>query len=165
MGDIGRAIEYNNEGVKYYQEGKIKQAIESFRKAISVCPEFASAYHHLGLIYYKMSNYAEATACFKKARDLGMKSPQLDYYYELARKEMKDSDPLIVASEYTEPVKETRPTQRLCPNCGEPVDVNFRFCPNCRFRLEKPRCPSCNAEVKSHWKICPYCGVELKNND
>jgi|GEM_PF-2556637 len=50
-----------------------------------------------------------------------------------------------------------------CPNCGKPVDPNWKACPYCGFSLVKtPKiCPKCKNEVEPEWKICPYCGEKL----
>ncbi len=54
--------------------------------------------------------------------------------------------------------------QILCPQCGNPVDPNWKVCPYCGYVLKKEpkRCPQCGEIVDPSWTVCPYCGAVLK---
>lgn len=156
---ISRAIEKNNEGVRLYQEGKIKEALNAFTEAIKFNAEYAMAYHHLGLLYYKIGNYREAVRNFLNAKALNYDNPQLDYYLKLAQKEVKDVDPFLAAQEVSD-----KPAQILCPECGEPISAEFAFCPMCKARLGPPKCRNCGATIQKEWKACPFCGRGIKHD-
>ena len=42
---IQRAREMNNEGARYYQQGKYKDAIKAFTRAITLCPQSEWAFY------------------------------------------------------------------------------------------------------------------------
>jgi len=54
-------------GTAYYDEGKYKDAIESYKHAIEIKPDFAEAYYGLGGAYFKLEMYQEAIEAFKQA--------------------------------------------------------------------------------------------------
>jgi RNA polymerase subunit RPABC4/transcription elongation factor Spt4 len=49
---------------------------------------------------------------------------------------------------------------KLCPNCQEPVNTTFVFCPNCGARIQ-PVCPKCKKPIEAGWRVCPHCGEKL----
>jgi Putative virion core protein (lumpy skin disease virus) len=51
--------------------------------------------------------------------------------------------------------------QEKCPNCGNPIQPNWKVCPNCGTKLKPFNCPSCNFEVPPNSKFCPNCGTKL----
>jgi len=51
-------------------------------------------------------------------------------------------------------------SQAHCPQCKNPVDIDFMACPYCKFDL-KLRCVSCKKRLKAGWSICPYCRTEM----
>ncbi|GAB4150985.1 MAG: hypothetical protein Kow00107_01570 [Planctomycetota bacterium] len=56
------------------------------------------------------------------------------------------------------------PAEARCPSCNETVKPNWKMCPYCGAKLEKPKpenCPSCGEPVKPNWKMCPACGQSL----
>jgi tetratricopeptide (TPR) repeat protein len=66
------AVKNNELGNKYLQEGDCRLAIEYYRQAIALTPEWAEAHYHLGLALEKQNtnNYPEAIACHQKAIEL-----------------------------------------------------------------------------------------------
>lgn len=49
-----------------------------------------------------------------------------------------------------------------CPNCGKPLAVNAKFCPECGFSLKpKDKCPNCGAKLQPGAKFCAECGHKL----
>lgn len=42
---------------------------------------------------------------------------------------------LTRAGPSTRPIQRRPPTQRLCPNCGKPVEVGDKFCPSCGHQM------------------------------
>ncbi|MDZ7597554.1 MAG: SUMF1/EgtB/PvdO family nonheme iron enzyme [Desulfobacterales bacterium] len=53
------------------------------------------------------------------------------------------------------------PHAPVCPVCGEPIKVTWKFCPVCETPLGGQICPSCRQPVKDNWKRCPECGARL----
>jgi double zinc ribbon protein len=47
-----------------------------------------------------------------------------------------------------------------CPQCGNPTNPNFNFCPKCKFNI-RPTCPGCQHSVNPGDKFCPNCSHEL----
>ncbi len=54
-------------GVDNYENKRYEEAIEAYKKAIEVDPEFPFPYNGLGLIYYNQKRYEEAIEAYKKA--------------------------------------------------------------------------------------------------
>jgi len=55
-----------------------------------------------------------------------------------------------------------QPLRRACPQCGNPVQPGFNFCPRCSCKLT-PNCPQCQRLVALTDVYCPYCGAPLRN--
>jgi len=54
----------------------------------------------------------------------------------------------------------TTATQVNCPECGELISPEFKFCPFCQTQL-KDKCPNCGATVQTWMHYCTACGAEL----
>src|SRR5204863_7509406 len=50
----GEAQNAFNEGVKFYQTGKYKEAVAAFNRAIKAAPKADEAYNNRGLAYFKL---------------------------------------------------------------------------------------------------------------
>ena len=48
-----------------------------------------------------------------------------------------------------------------CPQCRQPVQAGFSFCPHCSYKLS-PNCPQCQRAVDVYAVYCPYCGTALR---
>jgi len=73
---------YNNLGVEYYDIGRVKKAIASYKKAIEIYPKYVLAHNNLGVAYQAIEKNEEAIASFKKAIEL---NPEyIDAYNNLA---------------------------------------------------------------------------------
>lgn len=47
-----------------------------------------------------------------------------------------------------------------CPNCGNEIVENAKFCPKCGSKQEqKCFCSKCKAEINPSAKFCPICGT------
>lgn len=57
---------YYNQGVDYYRTGQYTQAINSFRRAISIDSNYVDAYYNLGVILQQMNDTSEALNVFKQ---------------------------------------------------------------------------------------------------
>jgi RNA polymerase subunit RPABC4/transcription elongation factor Spt4 len=54
-----------------------------------------------------------------------------------------------------------QPRASACPQCANPVQSGFSFCPRCSHKLS-PGCPKCQRVVAVSDVYCPYCGTSLK---
>ncbi|MEQ8187241.1 MAG: tetratricopeptide repeat protein [Candidatus Eremiobacterota bacterium] len=61
------AAEYYNTGNKYYNSGDYFQAIECYKKAVSIDPSFADAYYNMGNAYYMLKDLARSDDSYKNA--------------------------------------------------------------------------------------------------
>lgn len=61
---------WNEKGVSFLGEGRLKDAEMSFRRAISLSDTFALAYNNLGATQVRMGNYADAIGNLQKAAAL-----------------------------------------------------------------------------------------------
>ena len=49
-----------------------------------------------------------------------------------------------------------------CPNCGEPLEKNVKFCPECGAKIQSERhCTQCGAKVAAEAKFCAECGAKV----
>lgn len=71
------------EGNQAMADRQYAAAIEFYKKAIQLHPEFHLGYARIGDAYYKMECYAEATAVYK--RSLELNPAQVDVLYRLAK--------------------------------------------------------------------------------
>ncbi|WNB75225.1 tetratricopeptide repeat protein [Methylomonas koyamae] len=61
------ALGYFNLGTNLYDQGMLGQAIEAFREALRLEPQFANAWNDLGEIYRDQGNMEEAVRCYRAA--------------------------------------------------------------------------------------------------
>ncbi|OQX83815.1 MAG: hypothetical protein B6D63_05615 [Candidatus Latescibacteria bacterium 4484_7] len=67
---LAEAKRLNNSGVIHYHNGQYEKALELFKKAIELDPEFTEGYNNLGLTYTEIQEEEKATEAFKKAIEL-----------------------------------------------------------------------------------------------
>jgi len=55
-----------------------------------------------------------------------------------------------------------------CPVCGEPLEPDWKACPNCSALIEEGLpvsfCRSCGRELLPKWRICPFCDADIPQN-
>lgn len=56
-----------NQGNAYKEEGRLEEAIASYRKAVAMAPDFPAAHVNLGSALAQQGRDGEAVACFRKA--------------------------------------------------------------------------------------------------
>ena len=54
-------------GHELYSKGRFGEAVQEFKKAIKITPNFADLYNHLGLAYHLNGEYEQAIKTFKQA--------------------------------------------------------------------------------------------------
>src|SRR2546430_715298 len=65
-----RAEALNNRGVKLADAGEYAEAVDLFRQAIRLRPDYVIAYSNLGATFYRAEQFAEASAALQKALHL-----------------------------------------------------------------------------------------------
>ena len=74
-----------------------------------------------------------------------------------AIKKIKQTVSGVPAKKVVEPMIE--PAQ--CQKCGQPLQKDWSFCPNCQEPIAR-RCPHCGKKVEKDWKFCPMCTAALE---
>ncbi len=53
--------------------------------------------------------------------------------------------------------------QASCPECGEPLATNAKFCPSCGAKLKvNAHCTECGAKLQPNAKFCAECGTKVQ---
>jgi tetratricopeptide (TPR) repeat protein len=79
--ESGNAEQYNKEGMSRYESGQYQQAIDAYRSAIRLKPDYPDANYNLGMAYSSLGQYKEAIEAYKKA--LRVKPDHETAYYNL----------------------------------------------------------------------------------
>jgi hypothetical protein len=53
-------------GNEFYRQGKLDEAVESYRRCVAIQPEFPNAMYNLGVALGDVEKYSEASACLEK---------------------------------------------------------------------------------------------------
>jgi tetratricopeptide (TPR) repeat protein len=72
----------NDQGVQYVEAGTPNAAVDCFRHALRLCPNFAEAHYNLGFVAFTQAHFWEAAGAFTYA--LRDKPGWLDAIYNLA---------------------------------------------------------------------------------
>lgn len=79
----------------YFGQQELEQAVEHYKKATQLAPDYSPAYNVLGYAYRQQGNYADAEQAFKKYIELIPKDPNpYDSYAELLLKMGRFDDSL-----------------------------------------------------------------------
>lgn len=60
---------YDNIGTSYVQEGRLDDAIDSYKHALKIEPENPEVLHHLGDVYVMKNDLRSAAHCYSKAHE------------------------------------------------------------------------------------------------
>lgn len=71
---LREAEAYNNRGVELAEQGKFKDAITAFNRAIKIHPTYENAHNNLGLAFGSQDNFLEAVAAFNRALEINPKN-------------------------------------------------------------------------------------------
>jgi tetratricopeptide (TPR) repeat protein len=69
-------LAYDNRGVAYYSQGRYKQAIEDFNRAIEIKPRHEKTYNNRGNAYQTLGGYRQAIDDFNKAIEVKPDFPE-----------------------------------------------------------------------------------------
>jgi tetratricopeptide (TPR) repeat protein len=85
-----------NLGAYHFGQQEYSQAIEHYKKATEIAPDYSPAYNILGYAYRQNADYANAEKAFQKYIELIPKDPNpYDSYAELLLKEGKFDDSIV----------------------------------------------------------------------
>ncbi|MDR2970775.1 MAG: tetratricopeptide repeat protein [Bacteroidales bacterium] len=94
--DIARA--YNNLGInKILQTKDYEQAITSFKKAVSIMPDFVVAYFNLGNAYIDIKDYKQAIASYKNVTNIDPEDAGAYYNLGNAYDDLNDFEQAIAS--------------------------------------------------------------------
>jgi len=62
-----QAIQFCNLGVAWYENGDYEKAIEYYKRAVILNPDFIEALNNLGVAYAKQGDYGKAIECYTEA--------------------------------------------------------------------------------------------------
>ena len=62
---VDAKLDYN-QGIDFYKLGMYERAIESFRSAVRIYPDYIDAYYNLGTVLEYLKQYAEALSVYKQ---------------------------------------------------------------------------------------------------
>ena len=77
------ALQHFDNGMNFEHKGQRKRAIAELKMAIALAPNFASAFHYLGIIYHQQKNYPEGEKAYRQA--LEIEPSNLDILSNLCR--------------------------------------------------------------------------------
>ena len=64
------AATYYSQGLRYHDLGRWRKAIEAFKKATAIKPDYELAYFGLGIVYSQLETWEDALTSFQKAVEL-----------------------------------------------------------------------------------------------
>ena len=62
-----------------FKSGKLKEAVEAFKQAIRIKPDYPEAYYNLGIAYSQMNMYQEALQALKQSIRLNPDIPKVHF--------------------------------------------------------------------------------------
>jgi len=72
-----------DKGIRFYQDGQYKEAIEAFTELLQLMPDFAEGYFNLGMAHFRLGDADAAVTVFEKAIEL--KPDFLEAYFGLGQ--------------------------------------------------------------------------------
>lgn len=73
-----------------------------------------------------------------------------------AHAKMAEEDKKLAEGNWRETIRAS------CPECGEPMSGNAKFCPGCGAKLSQTaHCPECGAKLQPNAKFCMECGHKI----
>jgi TPR repeat protein len=90
-------IDYNQQGIDYYEKQDYDNAIIAFKKAIEINPKHDEAYFNMGNAYGKKEDYDNAITAYKKAIEINPKNDKAYHNMGNAYDKKQDYDNAITA--------------------------------------------------------------------
>ena len=76
----------------------------------------------------------------------------------VSREHTTETDGRKTAAGAAEPDAGTEPVASACDKCGDTVDGDHVYCPNCGEKVSHRVFCECGDEIRSDWSFCPGCG-------
>jgi len=115
---IKHAASNNKLGVVFYQKNLYEEAINEFKHAIDIDPDFAEAYKNLGFVYLKNGQHDQALEALKKGLE---KQPNYPDLYNVL------GCVYLEQNEYDRAISEFKKALELYPNYAE-AHFHLGFC-------------------------------------
>jgi len=139
-----------------------EQEREVRNEKISYCLNQYIIYHRERKEYMLAAEIALLNSQKKIASEL--------YKLASAEKQTVPSEPISLKNIHMNPEEnKSNPEKKVfepevklkCHHCGENVESDWEYCPNCENSLMFNMCP-CGEKIQSHWKVCPACGKQIE---
>jgi uncharacterized membrane protein/RNA polymerase subunit RPABC4/transcription elongation factor Spt4 len=78
--------------------------------------------------------------------------------------EVSDEEETARKTDHEEPANASDAGRKTCGQCGENIDTEHVYCPNCGENTSKAFC-ECGEELRSDWAFCPACGARTPAAD
>jgi signal transduction histidine kinase len=98
------------------QRGDFATAVQAFRKVLEQEPESATAYHNLGVAYYKEGHFDKAKAALRRAAELNPAGPGPRFVLGLIARDERDYPAAVTA--FTEAIERYHGDSRAYANRG-----------------------------------------------
>ena len=82
-------------GIILKRNGRIEEALDSYKKALSLKPDYVQVYNNLGVLYKDNEKYEDAIKMFMKAKELQPNHQNSYYNLALIKKEQGQSEEAI----------------------------------------------------------------------
>lgn len=92
-----QAADLGAEGLKLFQVGQFKEAVEKFGQAVELDPDNHTYYFQYGVAYYKVENFDKALVYLRMAEGAGVNPVERDFFIGLAHFRIKEFPPALEA--------------------------------------------------------------------
>jgi hypothetical protein len=89
------AIQYYNQGIEAYNQGRTNDALNKFIRATQVDPAYGDAYYNLGSMYYQLKRYPDAADMFQKSVNLSPNDHHAKYNLALSLEKLNRNEEAI----------------------------------------------------------------------
>ena len=96
--DMNRTVTEHNMGAALQSEGRLDEALASYRRAIAISPDYAPAYANIGTVLQKQGKLNEAIASYQRALALRPSFPEVEY--NLANALLAQNKPVEAAEHF-----------------------------------------------------------------
>jgi len=110
-----------NQGIDFYKLGMYERAIESFRSAVRIYPDYIDAYYNLGTVLEYLKQYAEALSVYKQVYVRNPNDYEVIYKLALMSSKIEDYDK---AAEYIALIPQTSPYYQRGQELAESIKIN-----------------------------------------